>query len=161
MELGHRDPLHHRQHRDVGGLVILEAEDGNRIGVRHLPQAEDRQQDKRPRVELAAHRAVADDGWRGAGEAADQGAIDRMTLHVEAVDPHIDQEAQHRQQGGQRIGREVEQCNARNAQGRRIPERHTGGDEPPHQGAVLGALHDAVDVPVDVVVEHTTGGDHQ
>ena len=161
MVFGHDNPLHHRQYRNVGRLIILEAEDGNRIGVRHLPQAEDRQQYQGPRVELTAHGAVADDGWRGAGEAADQGAIDGMALHVEAVNPHIDNEAQHCQQGGQRIGRPVEQCNARNTERARIPERDAGGDKPPHQSAVFGTLHDAVDVPVYVVVEHTTGGHHQ
>ncbi len=76
MILRHGNAFYHRQNRNVRCLVIFKAEDRNRIGMRHLPQAKDSQQDQRASIKLVSHRTVANDRRRSAGKTADQRTVD-------------------------------------------------------------------------------------
>ena len=161
MVLGDGNAFHHRQHRNVGRLVIFKAEDSDRIRMRHLPQAKDSQQDQRAGVELVGYRAVADNRRRGARQAADQRAVDRVAFHVQAVNADINHEAHHRQPHGQRVGRDIQQREAHNTQNGRINQGDTRRDQAFYQHPILRSLHFLVDVAVDVVVKHTARRDHQ
>ncbi|CQR23165.1 Uncharacterised protein [Yersinia enterocolitica] len=65
MVFGDRYSFYHGQYWDVGSLIILKAEDRNGVRMRHLPQAEDQQQDQCTHIELARNSAVANDGRCG------------------------------------------------------------------------------------------------
>ena len=53
---------------NIRRLIILKAENRDGVGVRHLPQAKDSQQDRRTAVEITGDRAVANHRRRSAGE---------------------------------------------------------------------------------------------
>ncbi|MNF73193.1 hypothetical protein D3C84_551880 [compost metagenome] len=87
--------------------------------------------------------------------------MNRLALEVQAVEADVDDEADHREQSGQRVGHLVQQCNAENTQDGRKGQGQFQGDQALDQRPVLGAFHLQVDVAVDAVVEHATGGNHQ
>lgn len=158
---GHRDAARHRQYRDASRLVVLQAEDGDGIGVRHLPQAEDRQQRGGAGVELAAHRAVADHRRHRPGEAADQRAVLRTTLEPQAVQADVDEVAEAGQRGGQRVGPPPQQAEAGDPEDQAVGQGSLQRDLPGHGDSPAGPLHVPVDVAVDAVVQHAPTGDHQ
>lgn len=59
--LGDIDAFGDGEHRNPGSLVIAEPENGNGIGMRHLPETERHQENQGAGVELTIDRAISDD----------------------------------------------------------------------------------------------------
>ncbi|MNE39966.1 hypothetical protein D3C80_1339490 [compost metagenome] len=85
----------------------------------------------------------------------------RFALQVQAIETHIDDEADQAEQGSQRVGLHVQQAKPRHSQESGIGQRDLDRDHALDHCTVLGALHLHVDVAVDAVVEHATGRHHQ
>ncbi len=157
MFLRHLDATLDRQYRNRSRQVVVETEDRNGVGVRHLPQAEHHQQHQRSHVEAIGHSHITNHRRHRPRQAAHQRAVNRLALEVQAVEADVDDKTDHGKQRRQRIGHRVQQCHAGNTEDGREDQCQFQGDKALDQHAILGALHLDIDVTVDAVVEHATG----
>ncbi|MCY1436423.1 hypothetical protein D9M71_525480 [compost metagenome] len=85
----------------------------------------------------------------------------RFALQVQAIETHIDDEADQAEQRRQGIGLHIQQAKAGHPEQGGVGQRDFQRDLALDHRTVLGALHLDVDVTVDAVVEHATGRHHQ
>ncbi len=90
------------KNRNGGCGIVSHPVYGNRIKVRHLPQDDNRKDDKRAGIHAAAHCAIPNNGGHGAGNAANQGAMTRAVF-PDAIPENVNYEACKRDECGKQV----------------------------------------------------------
>ena len=141
-----------RQHRHAGLGVLVDAAQRQRPEVRRRPHEDDQEQQQRLEVDRAGHRGPAQHRRHGARGAADDDVLRGARLEREGVDEGVADEGRERQQRRQGVGVQLQQ---RQAGGQQRQGKSGGGREADAAGrgrAAGGALHAAVDVPLEQAV---------
>ena len=84
-----RNTLRYRQYGNASRLIVVIPKDSDGIRMGHLPNAEHTQQNSRSHIKLTARGAITDYGRNGPRQTANEGAIHRISLHIQAVNTHI------------------------------------------------------------------------
>ena len=142
-----------RQHRHVGGAVVVGVADGQRPEVRRRPQEDgDEQHDRRP-VERVGDGRPADEHRHGAGRAADDDVLAARALQPDRVDEDVEHGGREGEHGGEQVGAGPQHgegdTSSATAKTSALRGAMSAGDE----RALLGARHQGVDVAVDVHVD--------
>ena len=128
--------------------------DGEEVG--HLPGEKDAKEHPRAEVERRLRGGPADDRRDGAGDRADDGA-ERGAALQRGVESDVDDDGRGGEAGSEGVRGEPEPGDADDAE--RDAERegdgrfHAAGGE----RAVAGALHEAIDLGFDALIEHGGG----
>ena len=151
---GHRDRRrHHRQHRHPGARVVGAEAQGQRPVVRRGPEKDDQEQQHRRPRQRPGDRGPPDQHRHAARRPAPDDVLRGAPLQHDRVDEDV-----------VGVGREGESSRERRDPGEHDGLGHhqqsdaerqclAGPDEPGRQRAVRGALHEGVDVALEVLVE--------
>ena len=152
----HRDHLRagdRAQHRHVGVAVVLAVAHRQRPVVRRGPEEDHHEQHDGGPLDGVGDGGPGDQDRETPGGAAPDDVLGRAPLEDHGVDDHVEDDGAEPQPGGERVGPEPEDGDRRRAQQPGEDERFARGDLAGDQRPVLGAVHEFVDVAVDVTVE--------
>ena len=151
---------HRRQHRHVGRLVVVLVLDGQRPEVGRGPHEDDGEQHHRGPRQAVGDRRPADQHRHRPGRPADDDVLAAGPLQPQRVDEDVEQGGRHGQHGREQVdpGPQLDEGQHLEADGE--DQGVAGGDRPGDQRPLARAVHELVDVPVDVHVDGVgpTGG---
>ncbi len=142
-----------REHRHAHARVVLLDLHGQRPVVRRRPEEHHPEEDDRRPGHRVGHGRPADEHREAAGDAAPDDVLRGAALEDHRVDDHVEEERAEGEPGRQPVDGEAEEQGGDDGQGDAEDEAFHRADHAGHQGPLRGAVHQRVDVAVDVHVQ--------
>jgi hypothetical protein len=144
-----------REHRYPCGLILAAVLHRQRPVVRRGPKEDDQEKDERGPGQFARDRGPADEHRHAAGNTAPDDVLRGAAFEHQGVEDDIEQDRTERQQRGQPVRECPQPHDGHHTQDPREHEGLSVAQFTRNQRPVPGAVHDPVDIAVDVAVEGT------
>ncbi len=152
VHLGVVHAMGHRQHRHVDLGVLVLAVDRQGPEVRRRPGEDDQHQQQRLGGDLAGYRDPAEQGRRGAGQAADDDVLRCGALEKAGIDHRVTDQRGQRQPGGEGVGEGQQQGQPADAEDEGEGQCRRRRDPAFGQWPLVSAGHHRIDLPVHHMV---------
>lgn len=151
---------HVRHHDEPRTRVVTLAEQRDRDEVGDLPQEEDAEEDDARRVDVTGARGPAEERRDRARDRADVERVIRVLLQ-RGVGEHVEEVRDHREERRQRVRADREDRHRDRREDHAGPEGDLRRETTRGERPVLGPVHPAIDVALDVHVEHVRARDDE
>jgi len=145
--------FHHGKHGNSGRRVVLAVLNGQCPEVWRGPQEDEQEQKPRGPGQRIGDRSPADQYGNSPSGAADNDVLLTRALQPQGIDEHVEERGRQCQTCRQEVGTSPQDRKSENFKRNSKNKGVSWGDQASHQRTSLRALHQSINVPIDVHVD--------